>query len=178
MAGGLGGEPLELLNCEMVDLEIPAEAEIIIEGKISPGVKETDGPFGEGTGYYLTYQSSVVEVTALTMRENPVYNVLLAGSLEEHNILSGFTWSLQLLQDIKALAPSVVDLSFMHGTLLSHVVISVRKRNEGEPKRIGLLALMMYPYIKNAVIVDDHVDTNDHREMEWTLSSRCEGIET
>jgi len=175
IAGGLKGEPLELTRCETVELEVPAEAEIIIEGRIPPGVKDTDGPFGEGTGYYLTYQSPVVEVTAITMRENPIYSVVLPGSLEEHNILSGLTWRLQVLEDIKALAPSVVDLTFVPGTLLSHVVISMKKTNEGEPKRVGLLALMMYPYIKNAIVVDDDVNVDDLREVEWAISTRCQG---
>lgn len=171
IAGGLRRVPVELIKCQMVDLHVPLEAEIVIEGKIPPGVREIDGPFGEVTGYYHTIKSSVIEVRSITFRKNPLYQAILPGSLEG-KIVDEFTGSAQVLQDLKAHIPSIVDVKF---SPISHIIISMKKSSEGEPKRALLLALMKYPYIKIGIAVDDDVDVNDSREVEWAIFTRSQG---
>ncbi|MEE9198259.1 MAG: UbiD family decarboxylase, partial [Dehalococcoidia bacterium] len=80
LAGALRREPVELVKCRTVELEVPATAEIVIEGRIPPGVREMEGPFGEVAGYYTpAFPKPVVEVTAITHRRHPLYQAVLAG---------------------------------------------------------------------------------------------------
>ena len=83
LAGGLKGEAIELVSCESVDLEVPARAEFVLEGKVLPNKREKEGPFGESTGVYLTYDNPVAEIDVITHRQTPIYHALMPFTNEE-----------------------------------------------------------------------------------------------
>ena len=92
LAGALSGEPVEVVKAETVDLEVPATAEIIIEGTVLPNVREDEGPFGEVSGYYTpSNPKPIIEVSAITHRKNPIYQAALTGMPTTENHVSQAT---------------------------------------------------------------------------------------
>lgn len=169
LAGGLRGAPLELVKGETVGVDIPAHAMIVLEGKILPLVRETDGPFGESLGYYTTVQSPVVEIQAVCYQKEPVYAVFKPWTIEDDLILN-LSWAGEGFKKLKNDLPSLQGLKISWNA--STAVISIKKRNEGEPRRAIYLALMHNFYIKQAIVVDDDVDIYNPREVEWAIATR------
>ena len=102
VAGALRGEPLEVVKCETNDLEVPAHAEIVIEGFVPPGVREHEGPFGEYTGYMgSSGPSFVIEVTAITHRADPIYRRSSARCARESSCIRGTGRDVALLQHLR-----------------------------------------------------------------------------
>ncbi|MBI4317335.1 MAG: UbiD family decarboxylase [Chloroflexi bacterium] len=170
IAGALRRAPVELVKAQTVDLAVPATAEVVIEGRIQPGVREVNGPFGESTGYYLTYDTPIIEVTAVTHRRNPIYRVIEPWSREGDSLFIG-TINM-LFRNLKALVPSIQAINFLPGSVGGTCVISLKRRSKGESKRVLTLVLGMTTRIKRAIVVDDDVNINDPREVEWALATR------
>ncbi|WP_435549786.1 UbiD family decarboxylase [Desulfobacterium sp. N47] len=169
LAGGLRGAPLELVKGETVGLSIPAHAMIVLERKIPPFVRETDGPFGESSGYYTTVQSPVVEIQAVCCQKDPIYAVFKPWSIEDDLILN-ISWAGEGFKKLKNDLPSLQGLKLSWNA--STAIISIKKRNEGEARRAIYLALMNNFYIKQAIVVDDDVDIYNPREVEWAIATR------
>ncbi|MDY6971236.1 MAG: UbiD family decarboxylase, partial [Thermodesulfobacteriota bacterium] len=132
VAGGLAGSPVQLIKCETVDLEVPARAEYILEGHIIPGERETEGPFGESTGYYLKYENPVCLIAGITRRKDPLYHALLPFSAEE-GVLLDFSWEMDHLAVTKKVFPFVRKV---HLTALGMVmVVQIKKGEEGDGRR-------------------------------------------
>ncbi|EST53417.1 UbiD family decarboxylase [Brevibacillus panacihumi W25] len=173
IAGALRGEPLEVVRCETVDIDVPAFAEIVLEGKILPHVREPEGPFGEFPKYYgPRSDKEVVEIMAITHRHQPIfYTIVPAGY--EHLLLGGIPREASLLQSIKQTVPGVkaVHMS-LGGTCRYHAIVSILKRNEGEGKNAILAALANSFDIKHVVVVDEDVDIFNMEEVEWAIATR------
>ncbi len=169
LAGGLGGSPLELAAGKTVGVDIPAHAMIVLEGEILPSVRETDGPFGESSGYYTTVQSPVVEIKAICHQKEPIFSVFKPWSIEDDLILD-LSWTGEGFKKLKAEIPSLSALKLSWNA--STALMSIKKSNEGEPRRALYLALMHNLYIKQAVVVDDDVDIYNPREVEWAIATR------
>ncbi|MDY6863427.1 MAG: UbiD family decarboxylase [Thermodesulfobacteriota bacterium] len=169
LAGTLRGEPLELIQAESIDLAVPAHAMIVLEGKILPGVRETEGPFGESTGYYITAQNPVIEVTAITHQMSPLYAIFKPFSVED-DLLTALAFKSNILKELKKVVPSVQDIAVSMYT--SHVIISIKKKDEAEARTALYSILSNNIYIKFAVVVDDDIDIYNLREVEWAISSR------
>jgi 2,5-furandicarboxylate decarboxylase 1 len=173
IAGSLRGEPLEVVRCETVDIDVPAFAEIVLEGKILPHVREPEGPFGEFPKYYgPRSDKEVVQITAVTHRNNPIfYTIIPAGY--EHLLLGGIPREASLFQTIRQTVPSVkaVHMS-IGGTCRYHAVVSIKKRNEGEAKNAIFAALANSFDIKHVIVVDEEVDIFDMEEVEWAVATR------
>ncbi|UOF92637.1 UbiD family decarboxylase [Fodinisporobacter ferrooxydans] len=173
IASALRGEPLEVVRCETVDIDVPAFAEIVLEGKILPHVREPEGPFGEFPKYYgPRSEKEVVQITAVTHRTNPIfYTIVPAGY--EHLLLGGIPREASLFETVRQTVPTVkaVHMS-LGGTARYHAIVSIKKRNEGEGKNVILAALANSFDIKHVVVVDEDVDIFDMEEVEWAIATR------
>ncbi|NTZ19970.1 UbiD family decarboxylase [Paenibacillus sp. JMULE4] len=173
IAGALRGEPLEVVRCETVDIDVPAYAEIVLEGQILPHVREPEGPFGEFPKYYgPRSDKEVVQITAVTHRNHPMfYTIVPAGY--EHLLLGGIPREASLFQTIRQTVPTVraVHMS-AGGTCRYHAVVSIKKRNEGEAKNAIFAAFANSFDIKHVVVVDEDVDIFNMEEVEWAIATR------
>ena len=171
VAGGLLNEPIDLVKCETVDLEVPAYAEIVIEGRILPHVRQTEGPFGEYHRYYgQIVEAPEIEVTAITHRKDAIYHDV--GQYIEHVTATLVPNEGHLLRELRRVNPSV---RAVHGPLsgvLYHAYIQMEKLNEGDAKNVLMAALTRTPYIKGAFVFDTDVDIFDEDEVLWALSTR------
>ncbi|MFF2498882.1 UbiD family decarboxylase [Peribacillus sp. NPDC058075] len=173
ISSALRGEPLEVVRCETVDIDVPAYAEIVLEGKILPHVREPEGPFGEFPKYYgPRSDKEVIEITAVTHRNNPIfYTIVPAGY--EHLLLGGIPREASLFQSIRQTVPSVKAVHMSPGgTCRYHAIVSIKKRNEGEAKNAILAALANSFDIKHVVVTDEEVDIFNMEEVEWAIATR------
>lgn len=171
MAGGLRGEAVKQVRCETVDVMVPAYAEVIIEGRVLPKVREKEGPFGESTGYYLTYNSPVIEVTAITRRKNPIFEIIEPWG-PEGEVLMYIGYGTEMFRQLKQLAPNVVGFHLVPGTCSSHAVIQVNERGRAEARRILHMALSTFFNLKKVTVVDTDVDIYNLQEVEWAAATR------
>lgn len=173
IAGALRGEPLEVVRCETVDIDVPAYAEIVLEGRILPHVREPEGPFGEFPKYYgPRSDKEVVEITAITHRDHPIYYTIVPAGYE-HLLLGGIPREASLFQTVRQTVPSVKAVHMSPGgTCRYHAVVSIHKRNEGEAKNAILAALANSFDIKHVVVVDADVDIFNMEEVEWAIATR------
>lgn len=173
--GGLLGEPLEIARCETIDLEVPAFAEIAIEGKILAGVSEEEGPFGESTWYYgPSSLRPVMEVTAVTHRKDAIFHDLHSPYLD-HNYCGVLGREANLFRRLKEMVPTVrnVVMSECGGCRLC-AFVQIVKEYDGQGKNAALSALAADAHIKIAVVVDDDVDIYSEREVLWAVATRTQ----
>ena len=171
VAGGLRGEPIETVQAETVDLDIPAHGEIIIEGYIDPKHKEQDGTLGESSGYYMAFgKSPTIHVTGLRHRKEAFYHAIVPWAREVDSLLY-LVHSLNFIPKMRKEVSSIRQIHFIPMTFGSHVVMSMDTDNKGDIRRALALALS-FPSIKKAVAVDVDVDPEDDQEVEWALATR------
>ena len=176
--GGLRGFPLELVRCETVDLMVPADAEIVIEGYLSLDPKDfrMEGPFGEYTGFYGGVRSPkpVVHVTCMTFRDDPI----LTGSVEGHPyddgaLIEALTHSSFVLDRLQAQLQGVVDAWVPPVTHGNDVFVSIHKMYQGHAKQVAAALWGMCTwFFKNVIVVDDDVDVHDYDQLLWAISWR------
>ncbi len=172
VAGGLRGEPVELVKCETIDVEVPAQAEFVLEGQILPGVWEDEGPFGESSGYYLTFQNPVTKINLIAHRKNPMYHALMPFT-RENKLLSTFLWQANYFQDLKAKLPCLkrVSLSSFCG---EHLFLQIEKQTESDGKEAINAVFDLASSIKGVVVVDEDVDIDNLEEVEWAVATRSQ----
>lgn len=175
IASALRGEALEVVKCETVDLEVPAHAEIVLEGRLLPNIREEEGPFGEYPKYYgPAGMKPVIEVTAVTHRDDPIYQTILPAS-KEHILLGGIPREATLFQLVQQIVPTVQAVNLtLGGTCRYHAVISIDKRHEGEGKNAIFAAFTSSQEVKHVVVVDKDVDVFNMEEVEWAIATRCQ----
>src|SRR5271157_2792328 len=175
IASALYKKPLELVKCETVDLEVPAHAEIVLEGRIMPNVREVEGPFGEYPKYYgPATPKPVVQLTTVTTRKNPIYQTIVPATME-HMLLGSIPREGGLLQVIRNAVPNTCAVHLTPGgTCRYHVVVSIDKQNEGEAKNVMFAAFSSSQEIKRVVVVDKDVDIFDPVDVEWAIATRCQ----
>ena len=172
IAGSLRREPVELVPCETIDLRVPATAEVVIEGKIVPGWREEEGPFGESTGYYFTFNNPVLEVTAICRRKSAIYQAIVPSGGEGETLL-GFCSASEIIHHLTEMVPGFGAFAFVPGTYCFHAALSLRKKNKAEARRAALLALTLDPRLKQVVVVDDDVDVYSLEDVAWAVATRC-----
>lgn len=173
VVGGLLGEPLELVKCKTVDLEVPAAAEIVLEGYIQPGEERLEGPFGEYTTLYgLERVNPVVTITAISRRERPIYLDCLSGHLD-HQLLGGTARLSMIYKSALVACPTVQDV-FMppSGCCRLTCYVAIKKRHEGEAKNVIAAVFAADPFIKYAVVVDDDVNIYDDSAVLRAIATR------
>ena len=173
IAGALTGTPLEVVRCLTNAVRVPAEAEIVIEGRLLPEVREPEGPFGEFPQYYgERAERHVMQVDAVTHRESPIFHMIVGGGLE-HLLLGAIPREATILATLRRSFPGVEDVHLsLGGVGRYHLYVKLRKTQDGEGKNVLLGAFAAHYDIKHAVVVDIDVDIHDPREVEWAVSTR------
>lgn len=169
----LRGEQLELVKCESVDLLVPANAEIVLEGRIVPDKREIEGPFGELMGYYgHVAPHPIIEIDAVMHRNNPIYQT--AFPCREEHVSNGLIREVELYYHLKNQL-DVVDVHVTEGGgYRFNAFISIRKHREGDAKTAILAALGLNKDLKQVVIVDEDVNIFDLQDIEWAITTRAQ----
>lgn len=171
--GGMLREPVPLVKCETVELEVPANAEIVLEGKILPHVREDEGPFGEYSGHSVGVDKHhVVEITAITQRRHPIYQDVFTGHTE-HRLMGAIPREASIFRAVKAAVPGTRAVHMpASGCCRFHCYISIDKRSEGEVRSAIFAALAADLYLKLIVVVDADIDVYNEREVLWAMANR------
>jgi UbiD family decarboxylase len=178
VAGALRGQPLELVPCVTIPLEVPASAEIVIEGEISLDDLRDEGPFGEFTGYYGGHRAPrpVIHVKAITHRDRPILDAVYEGQPPSGSaIIVAVPREAELMRQISLPGVKRAHMTRGGGGAL-HAVVSVDKPYEGFGKYVGLAVLGTTAGrgIKQVVLVDDDVDPADPTQVEWAIATRVQ----
>jgi UbiD family decarboxylase len=177
VAGGLMGSPLELVKCVNSDIMVPANAEIIIEGEIAPGEKDTEGPFGENLGFMCEIgQKPVARITAITRRKDAIYYGLTSqmppseSTVLQSHANAALTYKI-LHHDLgeKAIHDFHYDLTY--GGQMAHGIISMTPQYKGHGMKIGRLAAEISA-LKRVTVVDEDVDIRDSVHLDWVMNAR------
>ena len=187
--GGLFGEPLELVRCKTVDLEVPATAEIVVEGHVSLDETAQEGPMGEYHGYLRdeTYHFPVYHVTAITYRDDPILPVTAAGKpIEEDHTVAGVSFSAVCLQQLRDEGLPVTSTYCVPEAAEHMLAVSVpanwSQRTHLSAKdlsrRIATVAKTMHggSRITRVMVCDDDIDLSDLRDLIWAWNSRCHPV--
>jgi 4-hydroxy-3-polyprenylbenzoate decarboxylase len=170
-AGWLRGEGVELVRCRTVDLEVPAHAEIVLEGWVDPRERRVEGPFGDHTGYYsLPREYPVLHLTAVTRRARPLYPTTIVGRPPQEDYWLGKATERLFLPVIRMLLPEVVDLNMpAEGVFHNLVIVSIRKRYPGHARKVmlALWGMGLMALAKTIVVVSEHVNVHDLSEVAW-----------
>ena len=178
LAGFLRGEPVEMVRARTVDLEVPARAEIVIEGYIEKGELADEGPFGDHTGYYTPVEPfPVLHVTAVTMRRDAIYPSIIVGVPPQEDVWLGKATERLFLPAIRMTMPEVVDYDLpFQGAFHNLAIVSIRKAFPGHARKVmhaiwgtGLLSLT-----KGVVVVDDWVDVHDYGQVMWQAGANVD----
>jgi 2,5-furandicarboxylate decarboxylase 1 len=178
MAGALRGEPLDLVRCKTVPLEVPADAELVIEGEVRPAETRDEGPFGEYTGHYGGRKAPrpTIHVTAITRRGDAMLSLAYQGAPpHETEVLVAVGKEAELLRTVSLPGVRSVYLTSA-GCGSLHLVVSVEKLYEGYGKMVGL-AFLSAPAsrsIKRVIVVDEDVDPFDSLAVEWAIATRVQ----
>jgi 2,5-furandicarboxylate decarboxylase 1 len=173
IAGALHGRPLPVVKCLTSELRVPAEAEIIVEGRLLPKVREQEGPFGEFPQYYgERAERHVIEVSAVTHRRDPLFHTIVGGGLE-HLLLGGIPREATLLDHLQRSFPNVRDVHLsLGGVCRYHLYVQLAKRQEGEAKNVMMGAFAGHYDVKHVTVVDEDVNIHDAAEVEWAVATR------
>jgi UbiD family decarboxylase len=179
VAGGFLGEPLEIVPGVTVPVEVPAAAEIVLEGKIPPGLREPEGPFAEFTGYASERSTQhVVEVTAMLHRRDALYQDVVGGISAEHTTLLAVPQEARLLKVLRAQFPGVRAVAYpQSGACRLHAYVSMKTSAEGQGKNAALAALGEDLALKLVVVVDDDIDVLREEEVLWAVATRMQADE-
>lgn len=172
-AGALLGSPIPVVKCLSSEIRVPADAEIVLEGRVLAEAREPEGPFGEFPQYYgPRAKRHVIEVDVVTHRTAPIFHTIVGGGLE-HLILGGIPREATILTSIQRSFPSVRDVHLPRGGVCRyHLYVKMKKRFEGEAKNVILAAFAAHYDIKHVVVVDEDVDIHDPDEVEWAVATR------
>lgn len=177
LGAGILGEELELVKCETIDLEVPAHAEVVIEGLVPPGVREPEGPFGEFTGFQggKVGLSTVMDVTAITRRADPIFRHIQATVFTDHQALVALPMEASLYQRVRDVqgATTVHDVHVPRFAALFLAIIQITPQWDGQALAVGLAALSgvnLHPKI--AVVVDEDVDIYNAEDLLWAITQR------
>ena len=172
--GGLFGEPYRLARCGVNDLEVPAGAEIIIEGEILANVHEPEGPFGEFTGY-ASYRSTqnVFVAHRIRMRRDAMLHSVTSGMSRDHILVSCITREGEILNALRRNLPNVRAVHVPHTTCGAFMAfVSMKKIAEGEPQMAIMATLGTELYTKYVIVVDDDVDIFNINDVMWAVATR------
>jgi 4-hydroxy-3-polyprenylbenzoate decarboxylase len=177
-AGWLRGQGVELVRARTIDLEVPAQAEIVLEGWVDPRERRREGPFGDHTGYYsLARDYPVFHLTAVTRRGRPLYPTTIVGRPPQEDYWLGKATERLFLPIIRMMLPEVVDLNMpAEGVFHNLVIVSIRKRYPGQARKVmtALWGLGLMALAKTIVVVSEHVNVHDLSEVAWRATGNID----
>src|SRR6516162_5343455 len=179
IAGGLLREPVRLLKCKTVDLEVPAEAEIVLEGMLRPDELIEEGPVSEFPGFYVCYGAGMaVDITCVTQRADAIYQAVLPGFAPEHCLLGAVAIETVVSRALQRLIPSVRRVFVTDGGMgRLHAIVTMCRPQLGEGKRAVLAAMGHVNLLKLVIAVEEDIDPEDWCQVEWSLAARFRGHE-
>ncbi len=178
VANRLLGDTLKLTQCEHVDALAPADAELVLEGKLRLDENSTEGPFVDLSGTFdVQRQQPVVELVGVMHRENYIYQGLLPSG-SEHRLLMGMPREPRIWEYVRNVVPNVRGVNMTVGGMgWLHCVVSFEKFREGDPKNVLMAIFAAHPSLKHAVVVDSDIDPYDMEQVEWAIATRFKGDE-
>jgi len=171
--GGMMGEPLRVAKAKTVPILIPADAEMIIEGRILPHIRREEGPFGEFTGHAVSKDDrQVIEVKAVTHRKSYIFQDVHAG-YTEHKLMGAVPREAALIKAVRQTVPTVKNVCMpVSGNCRFHAYVSIAKRTPGQAKNAICAAFAADMLLKHVIIVDDDIDVFDEEQVLWAVSNR------
>ena len=178
-AGLLRGAKTEIVKCLSHDLQVPANAEIVLEGFIHPGETALEGPFGDHTGYYNEQQRfPVFTIERITSRRDPIYHSTYTGKPPDEPAVLGVALNEVFVPLLQKQFPEIVDFHLpSEGCSYRLAVVSIRKQYPGHAKRVmfGIWSfLRQFMYTKFIIVTDDDVNVRDWKEVIWALTTRVD----
>jgi 2,5-furandicarboxylate decarboxylase 1 len=173
IAGALGQAPVDVVRCISSDLLVPANSEIVIEGRLAANRREPEGPFGEFPQYYgERADRHVIEIDCITTRRAPLYHTIVGGGLE-HLILGAIPREATILKTMQNLFPCVTDVHLAPGgTCRYHLYVQTKPHQPGEAKNVIMGAFASHYDIKHVVVVNEDVDIRNSEMVEWAVATR------
>ncbi|MDI3281243.1 MAG: menaquinone biosynthesis decarboxylase [Bacillota bacterium] len=172
-AGFLRQAPVEMVRCRTVNLEVPAHAEIVLEGYVDPEERRVEGPFGDHTGYYsLADEYPVFHLTCITHRRRPIYPATVVGRPPMEDCFMAKATERIFLPLLKVQLPEIVDLNLpLEGVFHNCAIVSIRKSYPGHAQKVmhALWGLGQMMYTKVIIVVDEDVNVQDLSEVAWKV---------
>ena len=170
-SGFLKREPVELVPCETNELEVPANAEIVLEGYVNLSEMRTEGPFGDHTGFYsLEGEYPVFHVECVTHRKDPIYLTTVVGPPPQEDFFMGYAIERVFLPLMKMTHPEIVDVSLpAEGIVHNLMIVAIRKSFPGHARKVmnAIWSLGQAMFTKVIVVVDHDVNVHDYHEVVW-----------
>lgn len=164
---------LELTECQSAELEVPARAEMVLEGRLLAGGRVREGPFADITGTYdVARQQPVFKVDCITRRGDAIYPAILPGS-SEHQLLMGMPREPSIFDEVSKVTEVKNVILTPGGCGWLHGIVSINKQEEEDGSRAIEAAIRAHPSLKHVVTVDDDIDIYDPREVEWAIATRA-----
>jgi 4-hydroxy-3-polyprenylbenzoate decarboxylase len=180
-AGLLRGSKTELVKCIGSDLQVPASAEIVLEGVIHPGETALEGPYGDHTGYYNEQDTfPVFTIERITMRRDPIYHSTYTGKPPDEPAMLGVALNEVFVPLLQKQFPEIVDFYLPpEGCSYRMAVVSIKKQYAGHAKRVmfGIWSfLRQFMYTKFIIVVDDDIDIRNWQEVIWAITTRIDPV--
>jgi 4-hydroxy-3-polyprenylbenzoate decarboxylase len=170
-SGFLRRDPVELVACKTVDLEVPTNAEIVLEGYVELGELRTEGPFGDHTGFYsLEGEFPVLHITCITHRKDPIYLTTIVGPPPQEDYFIGHAIERVFLPVMKMQYPEIVDVAMpAEGIFQNLMIVAIKKSYPGHARKImnAIWSLGQAMFTKVVLVVDHDVNVQDSREVVW-----------
>ena len=177
-AGFLRKKAVDLIKCETVDIEVPASAEIVLEGYIDIKEKRTEGPFGDHTGFYsLADEYPVFHLTCITQRKNPIYFTTIVGKPPMEDCYLAKATERVFLPLIKQQIPEIVDINLpFAGVFHNCAIVSIKKTYPKQAQKVmhAIWGLGQMMFTKMIVVVDEHINVHDLNEVFWYVSNNID----
>jgi 4-hydroxy-3-polyprenylbenzoate decarboxylase len=178
IAGFLRGKSLEIVKCETVDLEVPANSEIVLEGYVEIGELRTEGPFGDHTGFYtMQDEYPVFHLTCITHRKDPIYAATIVGKPPMEDAWMGKAVERIFLPAMKMTIPEIVDINLpAEGVFHNLMLVSIRKSYPGQARKVmsAIWSLGQAMFTKCIVVVDEDCDVQDIGEVTLRVTNNID----
>jgi 4-hydroxy-3-polyprenylbenzoate decarboxylase len=178
IAGFLRGKPVEIVKCETVDLEVPANAEIILEGYVELGELRSEGPFGDHTGFYtMTDEYPVFHITCITHRKDPIYAATIVGKPPMEDAWMGKAVERIFLPAMKMTIPEIVDIHLpVEGVFHNLMLVSIRKSYPGQARKVmsAIWGLGQAMFTKCIIVVDEDCDVQNLGEVTLRVANNID----
>ena len=180
-AGLLRGSKTEVVNCQLFDLQVPASAEIVLEGFIYPGETAPEGPFGDHTGYYNEVEEfPVFTIERITQRTDPIYHSTYTGRPPDEPAVLGVALNEVFIPLLQKQFPEITDFYLPpEGCSYRLAIVSMKKQYPGHAKRVmfGVWSfLRQFMYTKFVIVTDDDINVRDWKDVIWAMTTRMDPV--